>query len=156
MSPDDLRPLYLFLHVASAVVWVGGMFFAYVCLRPVAARTLDAPSRLKLWRQVLQRFFAWVWVSVALIPASGIAMLSGTAFVSTPRNWRVMMALGIAMILIYLFVVLSPFQALRRAVDREDWKGGGEALGRIRRWVGVNLLLGVITVAMATLGRWFA
>jgi uncharacterized membrane protein len=27
----------LALHVLSAVVWVGGMFFAYLCLRPAVA-----------------------------------------------------------------------------------------------------------------------
>jgi uncharacterized membrane protein len=32
--------LYLFLYVLSVVVCVGGMFFIYMCLRPVAAGVL--------------------------------------------------------------------------------------------------------------------
>ena len=34
----------------------GGMFFAYVCLRPVAASLLEPPARLKLWSGSLSAF----------------------------------------------------------------------------------------------------
>ena len=61
----NTQPLWLFLHLAGVVVWVGGMFFAYVCLRPVAAETLDPPLRLTLWVKVFERFFRFVWAAVA-------------------------------------------------------------------------------------------
>ena len=54
--------LALTFHILGAVVWVGGMFAAYVCLRP-AAGALEAPQRLKLWRGFFAKFFPWVWVS---------------------------------------------------------------------------------------------
>jgi putative copper export protein len=37
------------LHVLSAMIWVGGMFFAWMVLRPAAANTLTGPVRLVLW-----------------------------------------------------------------------------------------------------------
>ena len=40
--------LALSLHVLFAVIWVGGMFFAYIVLRPVAAELLDLEQRLRL------------------------------------------------------------------------------------------------------------
>jgi uncharacterized membrane protein len=39
----------LALHILGAVVWVGGMFAIYACLRP-ALGTLDLPQRLRLLR----------------------------------------------------------------------------------------------------------
>ena len=36
------------LHVLAALVWVGGMFFAWMILRPAAMAALDGPPRLKL------------------------------------------------------------------------------------------------------------
>lgn len=39
-------PLAITLHVLSAVVWVGGMFFAWMALRPVAASLLEPPPRV--------------------------------------------------------------------------------------------------------------
>jgi uncharacterized membrane protein len=39
----------LAVHIFGAVIWVGGMFAIYVCLRP-ALGTLDPPQRLRLMR----------------------------------------------------------------------------------------------------------
>ena len=66
----------LFLHVMGVVVWVGGMFFAYMALRPVAASVLEPPQRLILWAGVFGKFFPWVWASVALILLTGLHMLA--------------------------------------------------------------------------------
>ena len=65
----------LFLHVMSDVVWIGGMFLAYVAVRPAAAEVLDPPQRLKLWTGIFRRFFPWVWASVALLLATGFFMM---------------------------------------------------------------------------------
>jgi len=146
-------PLLLMLHVASAAVWVGGMFFAYQCLRPVAAAQLAPPERLRLWRAVLARFFAWVWVAVVLIPASGLATLLNIGIANAPLHWHLMLLSGTVMIAIFVGVYFLPYRALDAAVAREDWAAGGRALGRIRSMVGVNLLLGLLTVAIATAGR---
>ena len=41
--------LALALHILGAIVWVGGMFAIYMCLRP-ALGTLKPPHRLRLMR----------------------------------------------------------------------------------------------------------
>src|SRR4029078_12758895 len=62
------------LHALAAVIWVGGMFFAYMVLRP-ASGPLDPASRLALWHRVFSRFFPWVWASIAVLLVSGYWML---------------------------------------------------------------------------------
>ena len=152
----NLQPFLLFLHLASVVLWVGGMFFAYVCLRPTAVELFEPPQRLRLWRGVFSRFFVWVWGAVVLIPASGLIMLGQTGFAAAPLSWHLMLSTGFIMVGIFIYVATGPYAALERAVDAEDWKAGGAALNRIRQWVGANLLLGVATIAIATLGKWLA
>lgn len=147
-------PLLLFLHVAGVVVWVGGMFFAYVCLRPEAAAQLEPSPRLRLWRAVLARFFTWVWAAVVVVLASGLALLLRHGFAAAPLHQHLMLLMGLVMMAIYAFVFVVPYAALGRAVAAADWKAGGAALGRIRQLVGTNLTLGFLTIAMATLGRW--
>jgi uncharacterized membrane protein len=153
MAPMNAFPLLLLLHVTSAAVWVGGMFFAYQCLRPAAAQLLAPPERLRLWQAVLARFFAWVWLAVFLIPASGLATILAIGMRNAPLHWHLMLLTGSAMIVIFLGVFFLPYRALVRAVAAEDWPSGAIALGRIRRLVGVNLLLGLLTIAIATAGR---
>ena len=153
MNPS---PLLLFIHLVSVVVWVGGMFFAYVCLRPTAVELFQPPQRLQLWRGVLARFFVWVWWAVALIAGSGFAMLGLSGFTAALPGTHLMMASGLLMIGIYIYVASVPYPALRRAVEAEDWKAGGAALNRIRQMVGTNLLLGLATLGFASLGRYLA
>lgn len=143
----------LMLHVLGVVVWVGGMFFAYVCLRPALVEMLEPPERLRLWRGVFARFFVWVWWAIALIAASGLIMIARHGFANSPLNWQLMMTSGLVMIGIFAFVATILYPALSRAVDAEDWKAGGVALGRIRQMVGTNLILGLLTIAVATVGN---
>lgn len=144
--------LSLFLHVLSVVVWVGGMFFAYMALRPVAASVLEPPQRLTLWAGVFDKFFPWVWVSVVLILLTGLYMLhlmGGTA----PLYAYAMLVLGVVMMLIFGHVFFAPYKKLKRAVAAQDWKSGGAALGLIRQLIGINLTIGLVTIAVVFLGR---
>jgi uncharacterized membrane protein len=152
----NLAPLHLFLHVASVVVWVGGMFFAYVCLRPVAAAQLEAPQRLALWAGVFGRFFPLVGVAIAFILGSGLAMLLPVGMRAAPIHWHLMLGLGLLMMAIFGHVFFGPYRRLCAGVVAQDWKAAGAALNSIRQLVGVNLLLGALTIALATLGRYLA
>jgi uncharacterized membrane protein len=67
----------LAVHILGAVVWVGGMFVIYVCLRP-ALGTLEPPQRLRLMRATFQKFLPWVWLAILLLLASGYWMLFTT------------------------------------------------------------------------------
>ncbi len=148
----------LTLHLLSAVVWVGGMFFAYLALRPAAVEVLEPPPRLTLWVAVFRRFFPWVWAAVVLLPATGWWMILSPArfggLDTAPLYVHVMNGVGTLMILIYLHVYFAPFARLRRAVAAEDWPAGGRALGQIRRLVGLNLILGLLVIAVASGGRY--
>ncbi|TMS58380.1 hypothetical protein MW7_006470 [Imbroritus primus] len=148
-----LYALLLFIHLAGVVLWVGGMFFAYVCLRPTAAEALEPPLRLRLWQGVFRRFFVWVWIAVIGILLSGFAMLGHMGFAAAPKHLHAMAGGGVVMAAIFVYVFAAPYQALSRAVAAQDWAAGGAALARIRRAVHANLWLGILVIVIATVGR---
>lgn len=153
--------LYAFLktlHVLAIVVWVGGMVFAHFFLRPAAAR-LEPPVRLRLMHEVLGRFFQAVLAASLLTLASGVWMLgrvakaavqSGGSF-EMPLAWTVMTALGVAMVAIFLHIRFALYRRLDRAVSAAQWEAGGQALAQIRRWVALNLGLGVLVLLVTLL-----
>ena len=143
--------LFLLLHVLSVVVWVGGMFFAYMALRPVAASVLEPPQRLTLWAGVFGKFFPWVWASVATILLTGLALLMKMGGV--PHYALAMLVLGVAMMLIFAHVFFSPYKKLKRAVGEQNWQAGAAALAQIRMSIGINLSLGLLTIAVVFIGR---
>jgi uncharacterized membrane protein len=140
-----------FLHILGFTVWVGGMFFAYMVLRPVAATRLEPAQRLPLWGGVFGKFFSWVWAAVALILMSGLYMMAQMG--KPPLYTLAMFVLGIVMVLIFTHVFFAPYRRLKRAVGAQDWKAGGAALAQIRLLVGVNLSIGLVTITIGALGR---
>ena len=143
--------LFLLLHVLCVVVWVGGMFFAYMALRPVAASVLEPPQRLTLWAGVFGKFFPWVWASVATILLTGLALLMKMG--GMPHYALAMLVLGVAMMLIFAHVFFSPYKKLKRAVGEQNWQAGAAALAQIRMSIGINLSLGLLTIAVVFIGR---
>ena len=146
------------IHLLSIVVWVGGMVFAHFFLRP-ATQVLEPAVRVRLMHDVLERFFAAVLVAVVLMLASGVWMIgnfarqvvqSGGSF-AMPLGWTVMATLGLVMVAIFGHIRFALYKRLQRAVAATDWPTGGKALIGIRTWVGINLALGVLTVAVALL-----
>ena len=150
-----MQDIMYLLHILGVVVWVGGMFFAYMALRPVAASVLEPPQRLTLWAGVFGKFFPWVWASVALILATGLQMLMVFGGMAAPHYAMTMLVLGVVMMLIFAHVFFAAYGRLKRAVAVQDWKAGGAALGQIRKLIGINLSLGLLTVAVVFLGRAF-
>lgn len=141
------------LHVLSAVIWVGGMFFAWMILRPAVIAALEGPSRLKLWLQVFPRFFVWVWCAVILLPVTGVGMIhiNFSGFQTAPRYVQVMMGLYVVMVALFLRISTLNLPELRKAVTAEQWPEGAAALGKIRRLVGINLMVGIAVVAIAAI-----
>lgn len=143
------------LHSLAAVIWVGGMFFAYLCLRP-SVGALDPPARCRLWRESLGRFFSFVWACVAILLLTGYAMI-GMGFGGMAKvgvHVHVMQGLGILMMLLFAHVQFGPFRKLKQAVAAQDWPEAGTQVGRIRPVVAINLALGLVVVAVASGGRW--
>lgn len=144
-------PIAMSLHGLAAMVWVGGMFFAYFALRPVAAKLFEPAIRLRLWDRTLMRFFIWVWLAVFVLPATGYWMMLKHLGGLSAVGWHihVMQVLGIVMILIFLHVFFAPFMRLRKAVKHEDIESGTRNLAQIRKFIGINLLLGIAVLITA-------
>ena len=145
----------LILHILAAVIWVGGMFFAYVVLRPVAAGQLEPPARLTLWAGVFKTFFPWVFAAIAILLASGYWMVLSFygGFDAVGMHVHLMIWAGYVMMLLFFHVFFAPFKRLKRAVAAGDWQAGGKSLAQIRVLIGINLLIGLAVVAVASGGR---
>jgi uncharacterized membrane protein len=148
--------LGLVVHALAAVIWVGGMFFAYVVLRR-ALGALDPPARLDLWRDVFGRFFPWVWASIVALLVSGYGMifLGLGGFAEAGVHVHVMQATGLLMMALFLHLYFAPWRHLQRALAQGDHGTAARQLDQIRRIVATNLVLGVITVAIGASGRYW-
>lgn len=146
------------LHALSAVIWVGGMFFAHVALRPVAAALLEPSLRLPLWSRTFGRFFPWVWTAIVLLLATGywmiFAVFGGMARAGV--HIHLMQGIGLVMLLLFAYLYFRLYRnGLNRALANDNLKEAGAYLTRIRHVVTVNLVLGLIVVAIGSGGRFW-
>jgi uncharacterized membrane protein len=134
------------VHVLCAVVWVGGMFFAYVVLRP-SLSVLEPPQRMALHGQVFRRFFLIIWHVMPLIILTGLAMIFAVFGGMAGVRWNVhlMLLLGLVMAGVFLAIFFGPYRTFRATP-------GPVALDSIRKLIGINLVIGLIVVAVAVLG----
>lgn len=145
------------LHLLAAVIWVGGMFFAYMALRPAAASLLEPPLRLPLWSQVFARFFRWVTAAVIILPVTGywmvFSVLGGMSGVGL--HIHLMQGIGIVMFLIFGHLYFGPYRRMNLAIEKQDWKDAGARLAQMRKITATNLTLGVVVVVIASSGKYW-
>lgn len=139
----------LIFHVLGSVIWVGGMFFTLLCLRPAAAEILDGRQRVALMLAVFRRFFPWVGASIVAILVSGIVMLAWRGgFAAVGPYVHAMTGLGLVMMLLFAHIVAAPYRRLRGAAAAQDLDAAGKAIAQIRLFVTINLVLGIVTLAL--------
>lgn len=144
------------LHLLAAVIWVGGMIFAHNSLRPAAVKVLEPPLRLELWVQVFRRFFVLVWLSITVLLSTGYWMVFNYfgGFAVAGVHIHLMHGAGIIMVMIYLHVFFAPYRRLKQAVIVQDYPLAAAQLNQIRKLVGLNILIGLLVIIVASAGRY--
>ncbi|WPB84070.1 CopD family protein [Sediminicoccus rosea] len=142
------------LHVGFAALWVGGMAFAILALRPALA-ALEPPQRLALMGRVHKRFFLIVWHAMPIVMLTGYWLLFGHFGGFRGAGWHVhlMHLTGLLMSAIYLAIFFGPWRRMRQALSAGDLPAAAAANEGIRRLVTGNLLLGLFTLGIAAWGR---
>jgi uncharacterized membrane protein len=149
-------PLVLALHTMAAVAWVGGMFFVIAALRPALA-PLPLPERLGVWRRALERFFLWVWISVAVLLVSGyvVVFFGYQGFASVGLHIHIMQVTGLIMVLLFVLMWAMPWQEFRHAHDAGHFEDAAKSLARIRLVASINLPLGLFTSVIGATGSFW-
>ncbi|RAI60168.1 CopD family protein [Roseicella frigidaeris] len=149
-----LGTLLYVLHLLGAVLWVGGMAFALLALRPALAR-LEPAQRLAVHEEALRRFLRLVWHAMPAMLLTGYALLFGWYGGFAGAGWHIhaMHMLALAMAGIVLALATGPWKAFRAARARADLAAAATEMDRVRQLILLNCGLGLLTVAIAAAGR---
>jgi uncharacterized membrane protein len=146
-------PFAVALHVLAVVVWVGGMAFALFVLRPGLA-ALPPPQRIGVLARVFARFLPVVGAAIVVIVVSGVAMLLQLPDLRG-QGWgfHVMTGVGAVMIIVYAVLWLRLNPRLQAAATAADWPAAAGVAESMRRGVLANLVLGIVVIVAAIIGR---
>ncbi len=65
--------IMLWLHYLATVIWIGGMAFNLLVLRP-SMMVLEQSQRPVLGNKVLKRFIIFAWLSITVLVLTGISI----------------------------------------------------------------------------------
>lgn len=148
------------LHLVAAIVWMGGMTFMLVALRPAALEVLEPQVRARLMGAVWRRFFSAVLVAIAVLLLTGghmyasalkAAQSSSGGTAGVPMGWSLMMGIGTVMILLFGHIYFAGFGKFKRALAAEQWPVAAQAAAQINRLVIINFVLGWLAIAAVRL-----
>jgi uncharacterized membrane protein len=149
-----VSPLIQALHGIAATAWVGGIFFAYMALRPAVNAVLDPPLRPRLWSAVYGRFFPWVWVAIGTLVLSGYAdlFIRLGGFANAALYLKLMHGIGLLMIALFAYLYFGLYRRLGRALSAGDSEAAASTTMRMRPVMAINLSLGMLLVAVGIAG----
>ena len=70
---EIINIITLWLHYLATVMWIGGMAFNILVLRP-SMMILDQNQHPILGNKVLKRFIIFAWLSIAVLVLTGISI----------------------------------------------------------------------------------
>lgn len=148
------------LHLVAAIVWMGGMTFMLVALRPAALEVLEPQVRARLMGAVWRRFFSVVLVAIAVLLLTGghmyasafkAAQSSTAGAAGVPMGWGLMLGIGVVMILLFGHIYFAGFGKFKRALAAQQWPVAAQAAAQINRLVVINFVLGWLAIAAVRL-----
>jgi len=149
--------LIVFLHVISAVIWVGGMIAIRFAVHYSMQNILEPKIKLGRTLENLKRFFNILLPFIALLLITALILIFGLEFKNTPLNKFVHMkeSIWIAMTLIYITVYVKRNKA-QKAFDNDDLKEAKKQLAPISKiYIPLNIFLGLVAIYLGITLRGF-
>ena len=159
----------VFIHLASAIVWIGGSLFLALVLIPVMRRFAPAPGQPPalppdLLGMMARRFRVISWICIALLVATGLYILPtrygiGFAeFFSRGGHFVAVLQVKVALVVVVIWLSAMHDFIIGPHANRliEAMQAGAEppgylpALRRAVVWIArINVLLTILVVVVA-------
>ncbi|WP_321313982.1 hypothetical protein [Halarcobacter sp.] len=154
---SNFSSLIVFLHVLSAIIWVGGMIAIRFAVH-YSMQEVDDP-KIKLGRTLesLRRFFNMVIPSIILLLLTAVIMIVALGFKGTPLYNFVIAkeAIWTVMTVIFIIIFIKRKQA-QKAFDEGELPIAKSKLLPIANYlIPINIVLGLVAIYLGVTLRGF-
>ena len=167
-TPDWALTLAYWLHMMATVIWIGGLAALSLFVLPAARKSLPVGEFAVMLDRLQHRLDPWSWFSLAVLLATGMLQMSANpsyaGFLVFNNRWAVaillkhILFLGMATVSAYITWGILP--RLRRLCFRLANVEGADQdplneklLAQERLLVNINLLLGILILALTAIAR---
>lgn len=154
---NNFSTLIVFLHIISAIIWVGGMIVIRFAVH-YSMQEIEEP-KIKLGRTLenLRRFFNMVIPSIALLLITAIIMILALGFKGTPLYNYVILKEIIWTVMTIIFVVIYiKRNKAQKAFNNGEFPVAKKHLEPLAKYlIPTNIVLGLIAVILGITLRGF-
>ena len=138
----------IFLHVLSAIIWVGGMIAIRFAVHYSMAKVEDPTIKLGRTLESLKRFFMMVVPSIFVLLITAIIMIIGLGFKGTELYSIVIIkeAIWVVMAVVFTVIYIKRNKA-QKCFDNNDFIGAKNHLTPLAAWmIPLNTFLGIVAL----------
>lgn len=145
------------LHGIAATAWIGGIFFAFMALRPAANKTLEPKERLRLWQSAYSHFFPWVWLFICTLLITGYLdlYLRFGGFTNNAAYLAIMHITGLIMIAFFVYLYFVLYRHLSKSLHNDNHSAAAKTMSKMRPVMAINLSLGIFITFIGIAGSAF-
>jgi len=154
---NENATLVLFLHVISAIIWVGGMIAIRLAVHPAMQNIEEPKVKMARTLEILRNFFSIVTIAVALIIITAVVMSIGMGFKGTSLSGIVHVKEAIWLIMTLNFgVMIYRRNRAERAFLSGAMQEAKEMLEPLAKFmIPINIVLGIIALYLGITLRGF-
>jgi len=154
---NENATLVLFLHVISAIIWVGGMIAIRLAVHPAMQNIEEPKVKMARTLEILRNFFSIVTIAVALIIVTAVVMSVGMGFKGTDLSVIVHVKEAIWLIMTLNFgVMIYRRNRAERAFLSGAMQEAKEMLEPLAKFmIPVNIILGIVALYLGITLRGF-
>ncbi len=154
---NNFSTLIIFLHVLSAIIWIGGMIVIRFAVH-YSMQNIEEP-KIKLGRTLenLKRFFSMVIPSIIILLITAIIMILSLGFKETELYKFVIAKEVIWTIMTIIFIVIYiKRNKAQKAFDGGDFLSAKNQLNPLAKYlIPINIFLGIVAVILGITLRGF-
>ena len=154
---NNFSTLIIFLHVISAIVWIGGMIVIRFAVHYSMQNIEEPKIRLGRTLENLKRFFSMVIPSIITLLITAIILILALDFKDTELYKFVIAKEIIWFIMTLIFVVIYiKRDKAQKAFDSGDFLSAKNQLNSLAKYlIPINIFLGIIAVILGITLRGF-
>ena len=148
---EHYKTIILFLHIISAVIWVGGMIVIKFAVHPVIQSIEEPKIKLDKTLHIVGRLFNLVMPFIVLIVLCGFIILKGTGLSGVVVHIKESLWTIMTLNYVYMYIKRTHAQTL---FDRGDFASAKEQVRLLPNvLLPLNIVLGVVAIFLGVMLR---
>lgn len=163
--PQWVLLLAFWSHMVATIIWLGYLSATTLWIMPALQKSLNAQDYFKWISKSNNRLGIISWLSISVLIVSGLIQMSANenydGLFNLTNNWA--LALFIKHIIFFGMMIVSAYISwnihpkLKRIAllkaNNNNSTNEAEVIKRLHRFMALNLILGITTLAMTALAR---